>query len=606
MMLFLGVLSVFQLTLLPGLLLVRLFPGKRSFIQQLIYVFMLSLLANYLAVFLLVTLHLYLRGVVLVLFGLEVALLAWITRRQWSQVFVGEEIRIRDGISNQLHYFGDWIRKDFWSASLYFVCGLVALLSIIWVLWAWVTNFNTVFQTWDAWATWDLWGMKWADNRFPGDTYEYPQLIPVAFSLSYKFIGTTAVKFFGKSIMPLFTLMVVLMLFDLGKKHRSFGYMLGAGFALYSIVLLLGEYIPEGYVDIPVACLSFMAIYTLLHARNLKDKGEIKSILLLGSLCTATAAVTKQTGLYVMIFYPLLAYLWVLKPLKGLAQGAAITLLAKNFLMVLVLVLPWYAFVEFRILSGSSTSAIQNAIYDIHQGRTLPERFVAAVDSLGGYIFFFIFALLSLLVLDNTFRQIVVFLILPFSILWALFLGYEDRNLAVAIPLLSMVVGVAAENWFVRLRAGVGKRPVLRLPALAVLILGALILGGSTLPVDDEILIQRQLSEQRKIFEPALNDKLYRFFSREGGPEPIITNYPVGWLPGLEDIWRNEIFQDYDAYRKTLQRFPDVTLILVPTLGINQEILDELQQFIDVGTYQVIFREGAYILVRIPSRVTIN
>jgi hypothetical protein len=187
-----------------------------------------------------------------------------------------------------------------------------------------------------------------------------------------------------------------------------------------------------------------------------------------------------------------------------------------------------------------------------------------------------------------------------------LFLGYEDRNLAVAIPLLSMVVGVAAENWFVRLRAGVGKRPVLRLPALAVLILGALILGGSTLPVDDEILIQRQLSEQRKIFEPALNDKLYRFFSREGGPEPIITNYPVGWLPGLEDIWRNEIFQDYDAYRKTLQRFPDVTLILVPTLGINQEILDELQQFIDVGTYQVIFREGAYILVRIPSRVIIN
>jgi hypothetical protein len=608
MMLLLGVLSVFQLTLLPGLLLIRFFPGQRSLIRQFSYLFMLSLLANYVGVLLLVTVGLYLRSVVLLIFVAELALFVWLYRPQLLKVRGGWEQQLKTAISKQLQSFSEWIKEDFWSAVLYFVFGLTALLGLLWVLSVWVSNFNTVYQTWDAWASWDRWAVKWAENRFPGDTWEYPQLIPISYSVAYKFIGTTAVKFFGKSIMPLFALLIGGMLFDLGRKFKSFGYMLGAALALYTVNLFLGEYIPEGYVDIPVACFSLMAIYTLLHARQVRSLAELKTTLLLGSLASAAAAVTKQPGLYILAFYPLLAYWWVLRGRRDLKRRDAILLLAQHLLIVLLIVVPWYAFMQYRILYGGNTSNIQFVITDIYKGQTLPERFVAAVDSLGSYVYFFAFAIISLLVLDNSFRQVVILLVLPFSILWAFFLSYEHRNLAVALPLLAMSVGMAAEAWVLRVRAALGKRSVRdrsrkrRLPAFMLLAIGALAMAVGSLLVNDEALIQRQLSEQRQIFEPTLNQKLYRYFSRANGPEPIITSYPVGWLPELESMWRLDRFDNYAVYQQTLLTYPDVELLLAPTVDIEARILEEIQQNITADTYELVFTEANYMLVRIPAR----
>ena len=602
-MLFLGVLSVFQLLLFPGLLLIKLFPGKRGLIQNFIYVFMLSLLANYAAVLLLVSVGLYLRSVVLGVFVLEAAALIWLNRSALLKVVDGNGTRIKNAIPQSLKSFAEWVKKDFWSATLFFVFAILAILGMIWVLSVWVANFNTVFQTWDAWASWDRWAVRWAENVFPGDTWEYPQLIPITYSVAYKFIGTTAVKFFGKSIMPLFALLIGLMLFDLGKKYKSYGYMLGAGFALYTINLFLGKYLPEGYVDIPVACFSLMAIYTLLSARLLSKKQEINSMLLLGSLATAAAAVTKQTGLYLMAFYPIFAYVWILRGSKSFKSREVFVLLIRHFLLALVLVAPWYVYIEYRINYVGASSNIQYVINDIYQGQTLPERFFSAVNSIGPYIYFYLFLVLSLFVLDSRFRQLVILVILPFSILWAFFLSYEFRNLAVALVLLSMCVGVAAEAWLLRLRDLWGKRAKIRYPAFALVLVGALALGAGTLAWNDERLIQRQVSQQRQIFEPMLNDKLYKYFSHAEGPEPVITSYPIGWLPDLEGLWINDQFLDYAVYQQTLSNNPTVTLLLVPLATRDPRIVDEIWTNVNAETYQIIFTEANYMLVRVPARV---
>ena len=601
-MLFLGVLSVFQLLLFPGLLLIRLFPGKRGLIQNFVYVFMLSLLANYAGVLILVGVGLYLRSVILAIFALEIAALIWLNRSYLMKVLDGSGTRIKSSVPAALKTFADWVKKDFWSATLFFVFATLAILGMIWVLSVWVANFNTVYQTWDAWASWDPWAVRWAKNSFPGNTWEYPQLIPVSYSIAYKFIGTTAVKFFGKSIMPLFALVIGVMLFDLGKKFRSFGYMLGAGLALYSINLFLGKYIPDGYVDIPVAAFSLMAVYSLLSARQLTNKQAITSTLLLGTLSSAAAAVTKQPGLYIMAFYPILAYLWVLRRNKNFKTREGLTLLAKHFLLALVVVIPWYAFIEYRIIYGNASSNIQYVITDIYKGQTLPERFIAAVASLGNFVYFYVFAIISLLVLDNRFRQLLLLVILPFSILWAFFLSYEIRNLAIALPLLAMTVGVSAEAWLLRFKDLLGKRARIRFPAFAILLLGLVALGAGTLALNDERIIQRQISQQRQIFEPTLNDKLYKYFSHAEGPEPVITSYPIGWLPDLEGLWINERFRDYVKYQQTLISHPKVTLVLVPTVTPDPQIIDEIWLNINDGIYQLIFTEANYMLIRIPAR----
>lgn len=601
-MLFLGVLSVLQLTLFPGLLIIRLFPAKRSIIQQFAYIFMLSLLANYLAVFVLVALGIYLRSVVLVLFILEMVLLIWLNRDNLRFKLGGWSARISKSISTSLAFYSEWIKKDFWAAFLYALFGLIAIVGITWVLLVWINNFNTVYQTWDAWASWDRWAEKWAENRFPDDTWEYPQLIPASYSLAYKFIGTVAVKFFGKSIMPLFTLFIGLVLFDLGRKYRSYGYMLGAGVAIYTINLLLGKYIADAYVDIPVACFSLITIYTLLKAEGISNWDELKQTLLLGSLATAAAAVTKQTGLYLMFFYPILAYLWIFRSNKRIKRRLAFSLLAKHFLLVLALVIPWYIFVEYRIIYGDTSSVIQYVINDIYEGQTYWERFLAALRLLDEYAYLYIFLLVSLFALNNKFRQIVVFLILPFSILWALFLGYEPRNLAIAITLVAMSTGVAVESWGARLKVAFKNRNRFRLPAYAVVLVLLAAVGLGTLALGDEPLIEKQISEQRQIFEPELNEKLYSYFSREHGPRPVITDYPLDWLPGLKGFWRFESFTDYDIYEQNLLKFSDADLLLVRTEGIDPRIAQEIQDRINSGVYELIFTESGYMLVRILPR----
>ncbi len=601
-MLFLGVLSVFQLVILPGLLLIRLFPGKRTFLQQSVYIFMLSLLANYVVIFALTAVHLYLRSVVLILFAAEVALLLWLNRDGLSLKLGGFGQGLRSSVIAGIQSFGLWLKKDFWSASLYFVFGLIAVVCILWVVVIWVQNFDTVWQTYDAWASWDRWAEKWASNRFPGDTWEYPQLFPMSYSLTYKFIGTTEVKFFAKSIMPLFSLVTLLMFFDLGKVKRSFGYMLGAGLALYGITLFLSQYIADGYVDIPVACFSFMSIYTLLKARDVTNLTELRSTLLLGSLATATAAVTKQPGIYLLAAYPFLAYFWVLHDRKRISTKDALFLLGKHLGLVLLLVVPWYGLMQYWIINGGNTSNIQYVINDIYKGQTLPQRFVAALALLGHYVYFYIFLFLSLPVLNMRFRQIVVFLIFPYSMLWAFFLSYEPRNLAIAFPLVALCVGVAVETWVGRL-TGFSKKPSrTKVPAYAILLAGLLALGAGTFLVTGDVLVEQQIKEQRQIFQATLNEKLYRYFSRTNGPEPVITSYPIGWLPGLEETWRLERFRDYDTYQATLSTYPEIELVLIPIVGVDSRILDEIYQLIQAGTYEQIFVDGNYMLVRIPPR----
>lgn len=600
-MLFLGILSVLQLVALPGLLLIRLFPGRRSSIQQMAYVFTLSLLANYMVVFALTAVGFYMRSVVLALFLAEVAALIWLNREallaKRSLSLQSVKTQIVKG-QKTLH---EWMAKDFWSALLYMVAGGLAILALVYLLGIWVQNFDTVYQEWDSWASWDRWAEKWADNRLPGDTWEYPQMIPILISISYKFIGTVAVKFFAKSIMPLFAVLIVLLLIDLGRRYRSYGYLLGAVLAFFSINHFLAQYYAEVYVDIPVAALSLLVIHTTLIARDSRNEPELNRTLFLGALFSAAAGVTKQTGLYVLAVYPVFCYLWVLRP-RRVPLVKALKLLGRNLLLSLIIVVPWYAYIEYGILTGQRSSNIDYVISDIYEGQTYWQRFVAAADGLRGYAYLFALLIVSLLVLPREFVQLSLFIVIPFSILWAVFLSYEHRNLAVVFPLLSMTVGVAVQTWLERLNAFLRVRKLkLAVPAFVLLLLALGLVAVDTLAVSSEVLIVQQITEQRKINEPILNQKLYTYFARTGGPRPVITDYPIGWLPDLEDTWILERFSSLGSLQSKIESHA-ADLILIPVSGVNQAVLDLVQQNLDDGTFELILTEANYRLIYIGSQ----
>ena len=81
MLIFLGVLGLLQITILPGLLIRKYCGLHGGILEQMIQLFPLSLIANYLFIFALAALHLYNRAVLLALIIIELILIAFSYRR---------------------------------------------------------------------------------------------------------------------------------------------------------------------------------------------------------------------------------------------------------------------------------------------------------------------------------------------------------------------------------------------------------------------------------------------------------------------------------------------------------------------------------------------
>ena len=607
-MLILGLLSLFQVCLLPGLLLIRLFKSKRSFIHNLSMVFTLSLLANYVGVLLLTTFGLYRRSVSMAIFALELALLLWLYRGrvsfklgEWLQAaakWLVAELRnfaakwraywpmlarVAEGQPRQ----GEDLRALLIGAFSFF--GLLgAVLSLGWMSYLVIANIGTVFNAWDSWATWEPWSRDWYLNRYARETYEYPQLIPINWSITYRFIGSEVVKFFAKAIMPLFTLMSLLLIWDLGRRRKSFGFFLGVGLAFYAVMEFMAQYIGEGYVDLPVAALSLLVIYSLLVAQEAKDWASLKDTILLGSLASAAATVTKQQGAYIAVFYPILLYVLVLRDFKGPSRQEKWRWLLQSTLLAVVIVAPWYLYVADQIGAGGNISAIPYVTDGIYQGASLSERFIAAFTALKGFGYIYPLLLLALPWLDRTMRWLVLTIVVPFMLLWGFFLSYEYRNLAVDLPLTGMVAGVAIEQLLRKFEWGRLRRFVL--PAILVIALA----WASTV-FTAEYLTKLQNDRQRDIFEPQINTEIYTHFANHE-PGLVLSPYPVGWLPGLGDYWVNNLLLDYADYQDVLTRRADIAYVLIYDRA-HPAIWADINAGLGTGAYLKIFREGEFTFI---------
>ncbi len=608
-MFILGLLAVFQITLLPGLLILPLFKSHMTLVQKLAYAFALSLLANYVVVLLLTSFGLYRRSISMGILALELGLLFWLYRGKVNFSFSARLQQSSRSLIQALRKFKqNW--ADYWSlfsrvaegnpkdgegfrslliGAVAFISLPLALSSIGWAFYLLVDNIGTVFNAWDAWASWDPWALDWYYNQFARNTWEYPQLIPINWSITYRFIGSEAVKFFAKSIMPLFTLLMLLLTFDLGRKRKAYGYFLGVSISFYAIYEFTGKYIGEGYVDLPVAGLSFLAIYTLLIAQDAKDWKAKREWLILGSLVSAAAAVTKQPGLAILAAYPVLAYFIVLQELAELKQGEKIRHLAWTTALAFLIVLPWYVYTVIQIRAGSYSSNIQFVTQDIYAGASLWERLQTSWEALGVYAYLYIFLLLALPFLDKAFRWITIAIIIPYSLLWGMFLSYEYRNLAIAFPLMGMVVGVGIQEVLAKINLRRIRKAILPAILIVGLLWGASLFTGGT-------LTKLQNDRQRNIFEPEINNKLYTYFANHDGPGVVLSPYPVGWLPGLNKFWIHTRFADYEQYKNILEERDQIEYLLIFERA-DEAINNEVREKIESGEYERIFVEDEYMFV---------
>jgi hypothetical protein len=605
-MFLLGLISIIQITFLPGLILLKFFKAKHGILQSLVYAFALSLISNHLLVFTITALRINISIAFYVIFVLEIVGFIVLYKDELRQPLTTTLTNKREEFIVDLSSF--WTSHAQKSSSSYqIIVEIIALVSILWagssIWWAfrvWLSNVDTVFIQWDAIVSWNRWAIEWFNGSFPSLTNRYAQLIPTNFAVTYAYLGGTQLQFFAKSIMPFFNLFILLLLFSLGLKTKNFGYFVSVIITRYTMKKFLGDYIASGYVDVALAFFTFITIYTLIKAQHGQSIKEKIAYIYLGAIFAGGTALTKQNGLIVFATYPILTYLIVVNKISALSNREKLSIVFKPMLLALCLILPWYIFNEYHIFAGTNITNVEYLVGGRHEGRTIIERFLRAMGLLEKYAWLYILIIAMLPFLGSPFLWIGLILFLPYSIIWAVAFSTFPRNLSIAFPLLGLLAGMSVKEVLTFSKSIINRIMSDRLQiSIIVIILCIGILTGSLL-VPNSVLINHQINQQKEILLPTINHQLYDYFEQIGHFEPIMTNYPIQYLPGLEN-YQIPVgnFSDYNFYRWTITNHLESSLILVFEDRADEKVLQEISEAVEAGLFEIIFEEGKYSLIRI-------
>jgi hypothetical protein len=651
LLIFLGLVSLAQITFLPGFICLRAFRlPTRGLLQPVVYSFALSLLVNYLVVYSLHAAHLYSAPVLYLLILLECVALFRLPAGDGSLTVPSEETLARYKSPQML---------------LAAIPAFAAILALVWLCY---TNFGSVYLIGDDVVSWDRWAIEWAEDRIQySTTGYYPQLLPTNLSVPYVLMQNIDLKLFGKAIMPLFSLFTALLFLDLFHKTGDTGWLFGLpAYALLLRYFFKPEFITSGYTEMANAFLAFLTLHACLEVSWSPPDGVKRALVLVAVFASATVLV-KQGGVYIFVW----AMVWLAA--QFIRRAKTISWRLPVFTLALVLYLNWWYVVKhWEVRHRADFSNLTYLTQDIHAGKSYPQRWSAAYDKLEKIngpsltpLFQVLCGLLPLALFHRRGRFVLLTITAPFYVLWALLFSYEPRTLAMDLPFAGYCCGcglaVALES-FRRAREPKGPRWVRVAGVGGILAVGILVafpgrhaLGGLllernfglmlvnsliaggvallilillrrywplhvsisrpvifvfllaiTLPaltVNPDPLIRDQLEKRKQVGYPALNRRLYEFLAAGPLEGKIMTNYWfLDFVPELRIHSRTLVIPS-TLDLNSLQRMADETgtgYILTNSDRFPPELRRQMKQ----SGYKFIFEEIGYQLVRFPHRST--
>ncbi len=598
-----GILSLLQVLCLPGLILRRYLRLPDSILLQSVFVFGLSLTVNYTLGFFFTALGFFTRPVVFAVVMVEMIWLAIIylpvlvktNLDAVSQSIIG---RVRNAVA--LLKPGKWNDQAL-VRLLYLVAAAVLLILAVTSL-EWASryiryNVGSVFNTWDTILSWNRWSVEWANNRIPIDTEDYAQLIPINWAWMFLLVGSTRMQLFAQGLMPAFTFAMLMALFGYAVYKKQPGY-LAAVFVLRVLIKKFQDnYISAGYVDLPLAFMALLAILALHDAWTSEDQRTRRSRSMLALVLASGAAVTKQPGLIILAVVLLaVAYLMLGKRANrtvGLAPIAAM------LLPPAVITLPWYAYSFSKYFSGQADTHLfipyQQSVTGSDERTGLLAKLSYGFSTLGVYQFLFLALLPAALLLERFWQMLTLFVVLPYTLLWAGYANYDVRNLVMIFPLAAIAIGLALWRLSLLTLNLVSGLKLGKAGSLILVILMLVVMVGAGLLVKDQVLMERQESQQRTIFSPEINAYLHE--NLLGQPVRILSNYPVSSQPGFEDAFVKFWFDDVE-HMKSIITAEKVTHLLVPAVAegdVNAFIDEQLA----AGKYKLLFENTDFIRYRL-------
>ncbi|HVY75551.1 MAG TPA: hypothetical protein VG890_12010 [Puia sp.] len=537
----LGLLSVFQALFLPGYLISRFFfPLKGK--SKLLVAFGISLLFNYQFVLLLTAIGLYGRPAVFILFALECLSWIWLSKRKPMSGYSDKENLAAGQLSNV--QIKGRTRTVF--TTLFAAVSFIVVLGVV----SKILGGNPgIFDSWDDVLSWNRWAAEWYNGHLPAKTYHYPQLIPANWSMMYQFVGTPEIQFFAKSIMALFALGILLAFYDLYKKLSSDFFLAALAWSGFLLLNIVGSYIGTGYMDIPVTFFCLITFYML--ALTSEGLLPVFSGLLLAAVFLAAALLIKQAGL-AMIPPFVCGCIIILYKAHGFSVHRK-TLIVAIISACILLAGPWYLYKQIQMNRGTENSEVSWVTKDIYAGKTKMQRlqdasahFKDAVTEatlinalpetarpVAKSAFFALLLALSLLSLLKPYsRFVLLLLVIPYYLIWAIYFSYDLRNVSLLIPFWGFSLGVGSQvcfDWMAITTPRSRKRvlwPVLGL---------AIVMGAVSWPGQKLRSIERRMAMER-LMDSGMNRLLYQRYDSGMLKGKILCSYPMmAFLPDLKD-----------------------------------------------------------------------
>lgn len=602
MLIFSGVIGLLQCVLLPGLILSKVFKIRGGLIERFLYLFPLSLVANYLVIFLLAALRIYTRPVLSLLIAFEIFALLFLFRRSFrtplKEILLKAEKTIKQELqplttafSQPFHNSEEIIQNALWVLS-----GLGSVSAVLWGIHVWRLNFGTIFSGWDTLFSWNAFAETWATNQIPAFRGSYPQLVAANWSISYVLQGDNPVQFFNTLIPPLFFLWIFLMLFDLGFQKKETGFFFAAIIARYMMKKLMGDQIFNGYMDVPAASMVLLSLYAILKGSDRSVKDQQQS-LVLGLVFASEAAVTKQSGLIALIVVPIFIHRWLKAAEQQIPQKQKI-----GWIVVCAgIVLPWYfgGLIQWMMNPDTDARIVDQGIVQFNQRYEWSHKFYLIRQSLGKYFYVFGISLIGLPFVPKKYRLPFFLVSWPIVILWAMFFTYDTRNLAVALPPLAILCGLAVDGFIQKMlilaeRWGAGKIAV-GIPFLLITVIGIIAIINL---FSDEKLRQDQDNQKKNLFGAGLNQELlYGMLGETHETADILTNYPAYFLPGYGNCCEKVDFKDSVTFEQKLSQ-SHIRYLLIPQFveNLSWESYDVLNRCTESGKCALLKCSNGYYI----------
>ena len=493
-----GILSIFQAWFIPGFLFL-IFYRNIKILDNIVLSLPLSLVINYILIYVLVNLNFYSQIIFFLIILFEIILIILVLVKRYSLNIIINKIDIFFSLEKQ---------KKLISVNFSLINLVIAVLLLVYFFYA-LKNAGLPVQAGDPLDMWNKWAISWSQNQIP-HTIEYPQAVPILYSISYVLLNSYEVEYFTSAICLIYPIWIFIIFFRLTYIFPEKKLLIKLSLIITTFFLLsvLRNYaLFMGYSDPILVLTSTSTAYVFLYFLNEKRNNlDFKNLFLI-SLIAVSPAITKQMGLLVSFIFPVFYFLYNYFDNK---------LLFKNFVVItsiiFVVSISWYIFpiyhyyqvdfesTKFARLSASSRTGIENLSFFMKLNFGLDYLF---------WKFKYLILILILFSFKNKYSlSIFLLIVFPYFLIWSLFFVADNRNFLMVTPFLGFILSVGLINLIDFLKF-LNSRVFQYIKITIIIIIPILLMFAVQMIRNDSNLISKSIEDKKLRGNTEVNILLY-------------------------------------------------------------------------------------------------